>query len=342
MSKKANTAMIGVFVIGAVVLAVVGILAFSSGTLFKDTDQFVLFFDGDLQGLSIGAPVLFQGVPVGQVTDIRVYYKSGGAEFAIPVLIETDPDRFHEVRSLSDQREITHEIDPEELEELIRRGLRAQLTLQSMVTGQLAIRLGMLPDTPVNLRGGYRFSENDGEVAEIPTVPSSFERLASALEKLDLGNLVDNINRAMNALEKMIDEQALENLVADFQSAAKEAATLARELRAHAVVVTDEIQKSAQSARVLMKSLDDQVDPVAGEAIQTMEDAQKALAQAEESLIKIEHLAADYSADSDFGYELVTALNEIAATARSVRALTDMLQQQPDALLRGKSASGGE
>jgi paraquat-inducible protein B len=145
----------------------------------------------------------------------------------------------------------------------------------------------------------------------------------------------------MNALEKMISEGALENLVANIDKAAQEAASLAHELRGHAAVATDEFQMTAQGARGLMQSVENQVDPVAGEAIQTMEEIQKALARAEKALSEIEHLAADYSADSDFGFELSTALNEIAATARSVRALTDMLQQQPDALLRGKAASGG-
>ena len=192
MSKKGNTAVIGAFVIGAIVLAVVGILAFGSGALFKKTDTFVLFFDGDLKGLSVGALVLLSGVPVGAVKDIRVYYKSSQAEFRIPVFIETDPARFHDLEDSKDL--VPDEIDPPELDRLIKAGLRGRLTLQSPVTGQLAVLLDLLPDTPVNLQG-------DGRMPEIPTVPSSIERLAGALEKLDLGTLVANVNRAMAALD---------------------------------------------------------------------------------------------------------------------------------------------
>ena len=332
MSKKANTAMIGVFVIGAVVLAVVGILAFGSGTLLKETDTFVLFFDGDLQGLSVGSPVLFKGVPVGQVQRIAVYYESYSAEFHIPVVIQTDPARFHEIAPAGE--EVIHEIEPDELERLVKAGLRAQLSLQSLVTGQLAIKLDLFPNTPVHFRG-------DGSMQEIPTIPSSFERLFNAIAELDLKKLVNNVNRAMNALEEMIEEGALENMVADIDQAAKEAGSLAHELRGHAKVATDEFQMTAQTARGLMQRIENQVDPVSGEAIQTLEEIQKAMDQAELTLIEFRHLAMDYSADSDFGFELATALSEMAATARSVRALTDMLQQQPDALLRGKGASGG-
>ena len=106
-------------------------------------------------------------------------------------------------------------------------------------------------------------------------------------------------------------------------------------------MLTEDIQATTRTARGLMNRVENQVDPVADEAVQTMKEIQKAMDQAEKTLVEIQHLAVDYSADSDFGFELATALNEIAATARSVRALTDMLQQQPDALLRGKGASGG-
>jgi paraquat-inducible protein B len=332
MSKKANTAMIGAFVIGATILAVAGILAFGSGTLFKQTDEFVLFFKGDLTGLSVGAPVVFRGVPVGQVKSIRVYYQSGDLDFIIPVVIETDPTRFHELDPTGSERE--HDIDPAELDRLIKAGLRGQLSLQSLVTGQLAVSLDVLPDTPVKLLG-------DGRMPEIPTVPSSIERLATALRKLDLPKMAENINRVMEDLGDFIDEGGMKDLMVDFGTAAKEIGALAHELRGHTALLTDEIQQTAQTARTMLQSIDNQVDPVAGEAIETLKEVQKAMAQAQEALVEIELLAGDYSADSDFGYQLATALNEISATARSVRALTDMLQQQPDALLRGKGASGG-
>ena len=299
--------------------------------MFRSTDTFVLYFEGNLQGLTVGAPVLFQGVPVGEVKSIKVFYKSGTSDFIVPVVIETQHERFHELES--ETGEYAEHIDKTEIDRLVRAGLRGQLSLQSLVTGQLAISLAMLPDTPVNLRG-------KGKMMEIPTVPSSFERLAQALDELDLGKLVDNVNRAMNALEEMIAEEALENLIADIDKAAVEVGSLANELRGHAKVATDEFQMTAQSARGLMRSVDNQVDPVANEAVQTLEEIQKAMAQAEKTLVTIDELAADYTEESSFNFQLTIALEEFSATMRSLRALSDMLQQQPDALLRGRTSGG--
>ncbi len=334
MSKKANTAMIGAFVIGGAILAVVGILAFGSGALFKRTDDFVLYFEGDLSGLTVGSPVVFQGVPVGQVKTISVVYESAAKTFHIPVVIETDPARFHEINPQG--TEVQHEIEPDELDRLIKAGLRGQLSLQSLVTGQLVVSLSIMPNTPVNFRG-----DGSMRMLEIPTVPSSFERLAAALQKLDLPQLADNINRVVEDIGKAIDEGGLQELLQDVRRTAREFGDLAVQLQDRTAVLTAEVQATTQTARGLMNRIENQVDPVADEAVQTMEEIQKAMVQAEKTLVEIQHLAVDYSADSDFGFELSTALNEVAATARSVRALTDMLQQQPDALLRGKTGSEG-
>ncbi len=282
--------------------------------------------------MAVGSTVVFQGVPVGQVKTISVFYESAAKTFQIPVVIETDPQRFHEINPQG--TEVQHKIEPDELDRLIRAGLRGQLGLQSLVTGQLVVSLNIMPNTPVNMRG-------DGSMLEIPTVPSSFERLAAALQKLDLPELADNINRVVEDISKAIDEGGLQELLQDVRRTAREFGDLAVQLQDRTAVLTAEVQATTQTARGLMNRIENQVDPVADEAVQTMEEIQKAMVQAEKTLVEIQHLAVDYSADSDFGFELSTALNEVAATARSVRALTDMLQQQPDALLRGKTGSEG-
>jgi paraquat-inducible protein B len=80
MSKKVNKTMIGVFVVVALVLLMIGIVVFGSGELFKRTNKFVLYFDGSVKGLSIGAPVMFRGVSIGTVKDISLIYDAKGRD----------------------------------------------------------------------------------------------------------------------------------------------------------------------------------------------------------------------------------------------------------------------
>ena len=56
MSVKPNKAVIGGFVLGAICLMVAGIVAFGSGKFFTPTKKFVMYFDGSVKGLSVGAP----------------------------------------------------------------------------------------------------------------------------------------------------------------------------------------------------------------------------------------------------------------------------------------------
>ena len=87
MSKRASPMVIGGFVMGAVVLLIAVALIFSTGQLMTERPTYVLFFEGDMGGLGVGAPVTFRGVKVGLVTDIQVQYDPKDMSVQIPVFI---------------------------------------------------------------------------------------------------------------------------------------------------------------------------------------------------------------------------------------------------------------
>ena len=70
MGSKISPTMIGAFVVSAIVLAVAGVLLFGGGKFFQEKLPFVMFFDSSVVGLNVGAPVIFRGVQMGQVTEI--------------------------------------------------------------------------------------------------------------------------------------------------------------------------------------------------------------------------------------------------------------------------------
>ena len=70
MSKQASKALIGGFVLGAVILVAAATVIFGSGRFFSEKQVFVLYFDGAVNGLNVGAPVKFRGVTIGQVRKI--------------------------------------------------------------------------------------------------------------------------------------------------------------------------------------------------------------------------------------------------------------------------------
>src|SRR3989442_7853685 len=149
MARRANPALIGAFVVGALTLAVSGLVVFGGGRVFRNTKPLVAYFEESVKGLSIGAPVTFQGAKVGSVTDVRVVVDPETLTISTPVFCEVDAARLTEVGG----GPLALRADTTRTKELIKRGLRAQLEMQSLVTGQVGIALAFRPDTPLRLTG---------------------------------------------------------------------------------------------------------------------------------------------------------------------------------------------
>jgi paraquat-inducible protein B len=151
--NRANPKLIGAFVVGAVALVVIGVLLLGGAELLTAKRTLVAYFEGSVKGLNVGAPVEFQGVKVGSVTDIQLQFLTAANEFRIPVFIQIEPGQMTQVgRQVDAQGQL--------LKPLIERGLRAQLEMQSLVTGQLMVQLGFLPDTPIRLVGDGKVPRN--------------------------------------------------------------------------------------------------------------------------------------------------------------------------------------
>ena len=116
MGRKANPAIIGAFVIGAVALTVVAVTVWGSGKLFRRQYPCVCYFPGSVNGLSAGAPVKFRGVQIGEVTDVRLLYAQARGTPRIPVFLTIDNER---MRGLGSKRELSLEL----LRQLIDQGL---------------------------------------------------------------------------------------------------------------------------------------------------------------------------------------------------------------------------
>ena len=181
-------------------LAVAAIVLFGSGRFFKKTEPWLTFFGGSVRGLTVGSPVVFRGVQVGQVTDIIVGFDATKLEVLIPVLFEIDPEKF---KDIGPQVETADAVEMHKA--LISRGLRAQLQMQSLVTGQLLINLDFYPDTPAKLIGMDRFK---GEMKfeerwEIPSIPTPLQELEKALGELNIKEITEDIRKAMDGIAKL-------------------------------------------------------------------------------------------------------------------------------------------
>src|SRR5262245_21472530 len=203
MARKANPALLGAFVLGAVALAVAWLVIFGSGKFFRPTQSWVAYFNESIKGLAVGAPVTFRGVKVGTVTDTQVTYDPKTQQIRTPVFFEVDGSHITIVG-----HGVVFERGRAGAEELIRRGLRAQLDIQSLVTGQLGINLDFHPDEPIKLVGGPQ------KYPEFPTIPSTMAALGQGLNELDTAKLVKNIQDIAQGLAAIVTGPEVKSAVA--------------------------------------------------------------------------------------------------------------------------------
>ena len=318
MRSRPSARLVGAFVLGAVALAIAAVAVLGSGRLFRKTHPFILVFRGNVNGLRVGAPVKIKGVTIGAVTDIglrlnigleSVASKRGGIQ--IPVLIEIDEHRI----SRGGGGESLN-ID-EDVRRAVQQGLRAQLALESYVTGILYIDLDMHPGAPEN----YAMPRGSTP-QEIPTVKRTFEqaqsaaaRIISQLDKIQLDQLVTTANQTIAAIGDLARSP-------DIKSAL-------RSLKQTAASLGD----TAQSIRDLTEHVDRQVGPVAATIQKSAHDIDITVQKAQVSL---DHIQAGLQPDSPLIYRTNQALENVSAAARSLRELGDYLQRNPSAIVRGR------
>ena len=209
MARKANPALLGAFVLGAVVLAVAALVVFGGGKFFRSTQPWVAYFDESIKGLAVGAPVTFRGVRVGAVTDIKVVLDTKKDEVRIPVFFELEADRITQLGG----KERLFEKGRPRAHHLFQQGLRAQLQTQSFVTGQLAINLDFFPHSPIRLVSG------PWPYPECPTVPSALASLGRSLDDLDTAQLAKDLRDIMQGAAQLLNGPELKSALATANSA---------------------------------------------------------------------------------------------------------------------------
>ncbi|WP_429884777.1 MlaD family protein [Geoalkalibacter halelectricus] len=328
MSKKVNPALVGGFVLGALALALAAVIIFGGGHLFRATERYVLYFDGSVKGLNVGAPVVFRGVQVGSVVQIRIEFDERDLNFRIPVVIEVLPDRFTQV--CCEENGVSRELQvgtQEFIDLMVEAGLRAQLQMQSLVTGQLLVNIDLLPER------SPRLVDVPTPYPQLPTIPSHLEQFTRTLEELPLDEIVHKFIGVLDGLEQLVRSPELGEALGDLRTTLADVQSLVRGMEQRLAGTDEQLRATLESARLMLTNLDGQLTPLAeilGEAAQA---GQGALEETRQAMSALKETVGQ---DSSLSMQLESTLAEVAAAARSLRILSDFLERHPDALLRGK------
>ena len=326
MAKRANPAFVGAFVIGAIALGVAAVAILGSRNLFQQSHQFVCFFDGNVNGLRVGAAVKFKGVEIGEVREILLSLNAATGpvnlgnsnEIKIPVVIQLD-----EGRILKRGASYINVVDPAGMKLAISRGLRAQLATESLLTGLLYIDLDMHPGSPER----FAASQNNSAYMEIPTLPTALEqaqsvamKLMDQLDKVHLDQLVVTATQALAAVRNLATSEDLKESLASLKQTGQS------------------LDRTSESIRTLTVHLDREIGPM-GASIQTT--AQNADATFKKTQLTLAHLDDTLRPDAPLLYQANHTMVDLSEAARAIRQLAEYLERNPDAFVRGRSYQKG-
>lgn len=332
MSKRTNPAVIGGFVIGAVLLLTLGFAVFGGSQFFTDKSKYVAYFDEPTDGLRVGASVLLNGVRIGYVSDIDLLFDRVSFTTLTQVTMEILQDSY----IITNEGEFSDEVMYTAIthDTLVgAAGLRARLKVESFVTGQLFIELEMRPASSSIFRGV------DPPYPEIPTERSEVQQILTRLEdwvteiqeNVDVGEVAALLTSALEGIDELAHSEDLREALAGVNAIVNDEAT--QNLAANMEKTISELQLAVRDARRLFESTGNNFGAIAADMNEIQErmdgtflEAERALATARKRL----------RGDSELLYRLSATLEEVQRAARSTAEFFDYLERNPEALLRGK------
>lgn len=322
MSMKKNALLTGLFVLGALVLIVGAVLLLGGGDLFEKRLRAVVYFQGSVRGLYVGAPVTFRGVKVGEVDGIDIDVDPASLATRIPVSLSIGSDAIR----LGGE----HGKPITDLPDLVRRGLRAKLVLQSFVTGQTSIDLDFRPNTPFKLLGQGR--------AKVPEIPGASDRLDALVEQLStlpLSDVVKQLRQTIASLDVTVrtSQKAIEETSTQLNRTARQAEET---LRIGAVALQN-VQKQSTSTLASVEQLSDTsrelLVKTQPELLRTLQSTRDAAQSANEAMLNLSEISAP---GSPVRADVEASVRELSQAARSLRVFADDLERQPNAIVFGK------
>ncbi|HET7313767.1 MlaD family protein [Salinisphaera sp.] len=324
MASNRSYTIIGAFLLGAIALTAVGILTFGNTGLFSDERRAIIFFNQSVLGLNNGSRVLFRGVQVGTVRRVQLRLNpQGGAKIAVTIEVSGN-----DVVVAGDE----HTPSDLTIEEMVKRGLRAQLVVYSYVTSQLAVNLGFDPENQPN----FVVPPDELDLPEIPAVPSEISQLKDTVAQLPWKEALHQIQQAMSTMVQLA--QDLDNTVNRLGPNLDQTAQVTRQtlktVQQAVAANNKQLQATLASVRTLSDTANDEIASHDKQIDKLLDNAQ----QTSENLSELsQNLEQFTDPESGTRQDIQSAVRDLAAAASSLRRFAEKIERDPHTLLYGGS-----
>ena len=261
--------------------------------------HYVLHFTETLRGLSVGAPVTLLGLPAGEVTDVGLTIDPATMNVRGRVEIVSFPERL--VAHLGQNKAA--------IDKMVQASAQGRQDIMRRMVEQRGMRAQLRSGSLITgqMFVAFDFFPNapkpkidwSREVPELPVVPST----------------VSDLEAKITGIVAKLDKLPLDTISADLTK------------------VLTTLSQTLEDASKAVNRIDSDVTPGLKTTLDglrgTISAVDRTLTSTDATLV---------GRDAPAQQDLRDALQEIARAARSLRILTDFLEQHPEALIRGKSA----
>ena len=219
MSQKPNFFKIGLFVIAGTLFLAIAIIFFGAGKFFEEKYVVETYFDQSVQGLSVGAALSFQGVQVGNISEIGFVFQDYNTDLQyVLVRAEIYPNKG---RHKGKSNLFVDDNDREQgFKKMIDKGLRLQLASQG-VTGIAFLNAVYLepdsyPPLKINWKPEYTYIPSaPGTIAQIT---QTIEKLTKTIESINFKEISDDVEELVVTLNTAVQQADIPQVSKDLQS----------------------------------------------------------------------------------------------------------------------------
>jgi paraquat-inducible protein B len=290
---------------------------------------YLTYFPGPIGGLTPGTPVKMRGIEVGHVRDVRLRYIPTNASLETPVTIEIDPRKLEFEVSEVTTREDLRRMMNDALSRLVQKGMRATLATSLVLPGASAVNLEMTarPGT------GQLVLTHEPPIIPAASTGSGLEGalgavndIAARIRNIPIEEIAGNLRSTAKRLDSLVHDPILDQSLQRLNRSLADVERIAATTRENVGPITDSLRNAATSAESATKKVDANVEPIVASLRNAATSAESAAGRAQQLM----------SSAPRQNYDLGALIKELTRAAEAVRGLASYLEENPDALLKGR------
>lgn len=336
MKTKVSPTVVGLFVMGALLLAVIALFSFGGVNFFSKPERFIVYFNESIHGLDNGSPVKLRGVRIGRVVNMNVRAipsdpGSGEPRSVVAVVCELSRD------VVADGKGRPVDVsDRKELQRLIDEGLRAQLGVIGYATGLLYVELDFYDPSLHPARGGESVQSDYLFMPSIPSRSAEFmrniEEVLNDIKRIDVAGMAAELHGLLADTRRQVNAADLASISREWAEAARSIRTMVDSPEVRGLVAN----AASASARLdgILAQLEKTVGPGAEEFGLVLKETRVAITQFTETTTIMKRFV---NAQQHLGDDASKALARLGEAASAVARLADFLERNPNALLSGRA-----